>query len=150
MPAKRPDCRVARAAVQQNWGSRAAGYREVAPGWRLVTHRSSAPRLALWKAGIVRSRVLALCAVAALLAATWLALAPFHDREVPCGPPLFGADPGANYSITPGTCSDAATDRLRIAAVLVGGSVVLVLASTRFRRPLTDPDHQVDREAAHT
>lgn len=71
----------------------------------------------MWNAGTVRRWLLALSTVAALLVAAWLSLMPFNDREVRCGPPLLGADPPANYSITPGTCSDMASDRLLLAMV---------------------------------
>ena len=94
----------------------------------------------------MRTRILAASSAVTLLAAAWLALAPFHDREVPCGAPLFGADPAANYSITPGTCSDAAAGRLRIAGLLVGVTVVLVLAAVRTRQTRVASGHQADPE----
>src|SRR3546814_10550120 len=70
------------------------------------------PYTTLFRSERVRTRVLAIASVVSLVVAGWLSLLPFDDREVRCGPPLFGADPPADYSITPGTCSDMATDRL--------------------------------------
>jgi hypothetical protein len=87
--------------------------------------------------------------VAALLIAAWLSLLPFNDREVRCGPPLLGADPPANYSITPGTCSDMASDRLLLAAGFLVASVALTLAvvvNARKSKLLRTP--QVKRQPA--
>lgn len=84
----------------------------------------------MWDAEVVQTRSLAIGSVVSLLVAGWLSLLGFDDRDVPCGPPLFGADPPANYSITPGTCRDMASDRLLFAAgflvvgvALAGGAV---------------------------
>ena len=82
----------------------------------------------------MRRRWLAVGALAAVLVSGAISLAPFNDRGVRCGPPLFGAEPPANYSITPGTCSDVASDRLLGAAVLMAVSVVLSVAATRSVR----------------
>lgn len=82
-----------------------------------------------WDAERVRTRMLAIAAVVSLLVTGWLSLLPFDDREVRCGPPLFGADPPANYSITPGTCSDAASDRLLLAALFLTLAITLAAAA---------------------
>lgn len=68
--------------------------------------------------------MLAVAAVALLLVAGWLSLLPFDDREVRCGAPLLGADPPANVSIVPGTCSEMASDRLLLAGVLLAAAVL--------------------------
>jgi len=83
-------------------------------------------RLTIWG-----RRLLIALAFAMIFTALWLALMPFYDREVRCGPPLFGADPPANVSITPGTCSESAADRLKVAGVVgVGASAVMVMLIT--------------------
>lgn len=87
----------------------------------------------MWDAERVRTRVLAIASVVSLLVAGWLSLLPFDDREVRCGPPLFGADPPANYSITPGTCSDMASDRLLLAAVFLALGIALAVAAVVTR-----------------
>jgi hypothetical protein len=103
----------------------------------------------MWNAGTVRRWLLALSAVAAFAAAAWLSLMPFNDREVRCGPPLLGANPPANYSITPGTCSDMASDRLVLAAGLLVVSVALALAVVINTRTSKPPRTSQERQPAH-
>lgn len=88
----------------------------------------------MWDAERVRRRLLAVGAAAALLLAAWFSLAPFDDRRVRCSGPLFGADPPANVSITPGTCSDMASDRLMIAGGFLVAAVVLGVGVVVDRR----------------
>lgn len=95
------------------------------------------------------TRLLTIGAVVALLICGWLSLMPFNDREVRCGAPLLGADPPANYSITPGTCSDMASDRLVLAAVFALLGIVLAVAAV-IVAGTPNPSHQSGaRETAH-
>jgi hypothetical protein len=103
----------------------------------------------MWNADTVRRWLLALGAVAALVAAAWLSLMPFNDREVRCGPPLLGANPPENYSITPGTCSEMASDRLVLAAGLLAVSVALTLAVVINARTSEPPRTSQERQSAH-
>lgn len=95
----------------------------------------------------MRTRVLAIASVVSLVVAGWLSLLPFDDREVRCGPPLFGADPPADYSITPGTCSDMATDRLLLAAVFLALGIALAVAAV-VTRPSGRSRTTADRQTA--
>jgi hypothetical protein len=75
--------------------------------------------------------------VLGLVVAAAFALLPFKDHEVPCGPPLLGAEPGDDYSIVPGTCESEADDRLRVAALGLGfasGCVATALITRVPRR----------------
>lgn len=97
----------------------------------------------------MRTRLLTIASVVALLISGWLSLLPFEDREVRCGAPLLGADPPANYSITPGTCSDMAANRLVLAAVFALLGIVLAVAAAIAART-SNRSHQPEaRETTH-
>jgi hypothetical protein len=93
-------------------------------------------------------RLLAVSAVIALVAAAWLALMPFNDREVRCGPPLFGAGPPGNYSIVPGNRSDKGEDRLTVAAALVAVSAIFAVGLLLARQSRAMPEAPSRREHA--
>lgn len=98
----------------------------------------------------MRTRVLTIGSVASLLVSGWLSLLPFDDREVRCGPPLFGADPPANYSITPGTCSDMASNRLLLAAGFLAVGIALAMAAVLAARSSKLSSASREGEPAHT
>lgn len=98
----------------------------------------------------MRTRLINVGAVVSFLVAGWLSLLPFDDRQVRCGAPLLGADPPANYSITPGTCSDMASDRLVLAAGFLALGIVLAVAATVVARTSVSSRESEKREPART
>lgn len=64
-------------------------------------------------------RVVVLAIVGVLVAGAF-ALLPFTDGEVPCGPPLFGAEPSNDYSVVPGTCETRGHRRMQVATAGLG------------------------------
>lgn len=97
----------------------------------------------------MRTRLLTIASVVAFLVSGWLSLLPFNDREVRCGAPLLGADPPANYSITPGTCSDMASNRLVLAAVFALLATALAVATAIAARRANRSHESKAQETAH-